>query len=137
MPPRADYQTRCGTWTDGDLAPLQAAEDRLLVAFAPQLGDVCPLLRNWYLRINPASDGGAWYSERNGFDVAGLTWCEVSTIDVANWDFQWNAYAHEVLHALDCGHRPPNSTHEGWDEWQWSAIGAAQGHEQVTQKGIP
>lgn len=137
LPPRAEQQTRCGTWTNEPLEPLQAAEDRLLAAFSPHVGDVCPKLDSWYLRVNPASDGSGWYSERHGFRVAGLTWCEYATIDVANWDFEWNAYAHEVIHLLDCG-GPPNAQHEGWDEWQWAAIARAQrpsAAEQVSPKG--
>lgn len=124
LPPRAEYQSKCGMYTNEEVG-LSEAEARLVSVFKPYSPDVCDRVHNWYLRVNPNSDGERFTCPYHDFTKSGLTFCEYSTLDVANWDFHKNAYAHEVIHLLDCGRREPNYTHEGWEDWQYHAIGEA------------
>jgi hypothetical protein len=131
---RAEFQTRCGMWTNEDVSVLQKAETALVRGFeiaqeemqVSVVDDVCPLLERWYIRINPISDGNGWHSERHGYRIAGQTDCGLSVIDVAHWDFQWNAYAHEAVHLVErCSLESYN--HTGWDSgWQNRVIVASQ-----------
>lgn len=58
-----------------------------------------------------ATDGGVWTDSR-GRNVAGLTYCDLLTIELGTTDWDKSAYYHEVAHIAQCPYQ--DYGHAGW-----------------------
>ncbi len=121
--------TRCGIryygpTTDGadaggvdTCSALQTREDIALEVFERHVGwpkaQVCSRI-GYRLELHDANDphARAWYSERHGFTVGGLTYCGMSIV-VATYDWRESALVHELAHAAEYCADPDHST---WNE---------------------
>jgi hypothetical protein len=143
--PRADFKSKCGVFYSGeDTEGFQRAEDRVIPVLEEKVPGACERLRmfRWYVRIHPPADGGSggFKIDEYDFEVEGVTWCEFGTVELASENWRWNAYGHEMIHALDCPKR--DLTHEGWfrkspDEpltWQERVMAAAQDRQKGAVK---
>jgi hypothetical protein len=122
-PPEVDCLTFCGVkaYSFGDCRALQRAEDALLLAVAESHPEACSVLDGWHLTITP-NEGGRWWTV-DGETVAGTTYCDYRAVYLGDEDHRTNAYAHEMLHALEC---PRISySHSTWT-WEWAAIDEAR-----------
>lgn len=66
-----------------------------------------------------ATDGGSWV-DSYGRNVAGLTYCDLLTIELGTSDWDKSAYFHEVAHVAQC---PYQDT--GHSTWADAGINAA------------
>ncbi len=122
-------QSVCGLRFDGDdCSGFGRAAQRALEVFSTQVPDACARLQAWVVyRVD--TDDGSW-TDFWGRQVAGVTWCGTRSIEIGSERWTENAFAHEVMHALECPEQ--NLDHTRWADWQWETIEKAQEESEPT-----
>jgi hypothetical protein len=126
-----DCKAVCGLRYDGDdCEGFQKATERVLAVYSEHQADACKRFDDWIIyRIQ--TDGGSW-TDFWGRQVAGLTFCHTMSVEIGSEEWSNNAFAHEMMHALECPIE--NTAHAGWDAWQWDAIKAASNSDNMAGK---
>lgn len=123
-------RSECGLVFDGqDCEAFRAAEARAVSVIGEHVERACERLEGW--RVRPLCsaapsicvDEESWV-DPHGRKIAGATWCAQKLAQIGSEDFSRNAFAHELIHALECPQE--NVAHAGWEAWQWRAIERAQ-----------
>ncbi len=127
--PHPDFPLRCisacgaklyGAAYGGTCSSFDAAEARLLGAFATLEPDACRKLSGVIISVQPAE---AW-TDDYGRRIAGATRCERRSIQLGNAPWWSGAYAHELTHLLvDCPKE--DLEHKDWPLSYWLAIDQA------------
>lgn len=124
FPDRGTARTPCGVWHDFDgrtAGELAHAEAVMVERIRPHVPYICEHIQGWRVEIHPESDGRTFPAYGNrppGERWAGTTLCVAGTIVLPNTYFRVNAYAHEMLHLIECP--MTDRRHEEWS-WQWEA----------------
>lgn len=71
---------------------------------------LCQRLR-YFSALVWTTDGGSWV-DSYGRNVAGLTYCDLLTIELGTADWDKSAYFHEVAHVAQCPYQ--DATHSTW-----------------------
>ncbi len=113
-PTPAACHTRCGMSAPGNCAALQRLEDSAVRIFGRRVLDwdedsVCAALDGWTVEVHDytlldrffCKSGQSWVLVLAGACVTGYTWRYSKTIEVFNFDWEVNALAHEMVHAVD------------------------------------
>lgn len=111
-----------------DCGGFQLAEDRAVAVFSKHYVDVVDRIFMFAVYVQPSSGvDNSWQSPARK-TVRGLTWCRQHTIQIGSADWRYSSYAHELLHAAECGeYVVGEDPHAAWDGgWQESAIKEAQ-----------
>lgn len=111
-------QTTCGVrlYGSNDCRGLQEAENKALGVYEKHLKNSCDRLYGWVIYIQPTETRtGAW-EDSKGRAVLGMTYCRQQTIQLGTDDWHYSSYAHELLHAIECGE---NLGNEGHNDHQW------------------
>lgn len=102
-----------------DCQGLPEAESEALAAFADIYPKLCERVGGLTLYVWATSDG-TWV-DSYGRKVAGLTWCDLSAIELGNDDWTQNAYWHEMAHVAQCPTQ--DNSHSTWaDLGIWAKI---------------
>ena len=96
--------SECYRLNDFEVAGLETFS-YLYEPLCDRLGTVSLFVRN--------TPDGKWIDEY-GRTVAGVTWCDLSTVEVADTHYQTNAYFHELAHVAQCPAQ--DGSHAGWQE---------------------
>jgi hypothetical protein len=128
--------TTCGLRTaDGDCAELRAFEPEVIraVGSLPKMDpeDVCAAVHGWRIKLHVRTaydtdmcgDLSWWLAP--GFCIAGYTWKDDRTIELATTNWRHNALTHEVVHVADLkrtGGRP------GHCLWKYPQVGETLEH---------
>jgi hypothetical protein len=125
----------CGVKLFGrdDCDAFAAYEARALDALAvTDLPVHCGALDNWSLfaRVpDGLGRGDSWYSPHVGMRVAGLTWCQYASMEIATVEWPRTAMTHEFVHALEACKDPHHETWQdrGIYEAIWTTTGGLDG----------
>ncbi len=111
--PQADCFTACGMAVrgDNDCERLNQFEAEGVEAFSYLYEPLCDRLGTVSMQVINAPDG-KWVDDY-GRTVAGLTYCDLALVQVADTKYETNAYFHELAHLAQCPFQ--DVAHETWD----------------------
>lgn len=113
---KPDCHTKCGMAVFGvsaqECARLNAFEGDAIVRLEYLYPRLCERFGTVGLRVWDVK-GGSWTAP-NGQKVAGLTYCDLATVEVAGTDWHLNAYMHEMAHVAQCPFQ--DYAHETWGD---------------------
>lgn len=102
-----------------DCQGLPEAENEALTAFSDIYPQLCERIGKLTLYIWATSDG-TWV-DSYGRKVAGLTWCDLSTVELGTDNVSTGAYFHEMAHVAQCPAQ--DNSHSTWaDLGIWAKI---------------
>jgi hypothetical protein len=106
------------------------AESRAASIYSTHYVDVCDRWYGWIVYVQPATGVEHSWQSPAGRTVRGLTWRKQQTVQVGSADWEFNSYAHEMLHAAEAGETVAGEDPDKlWESsWQPAAITKAQGH---------
>lgn len=123
-------KTTCGVrlFGSGDCGGFQAAEDRAVKVYARHYPDVRDRLYGFVVYVQPAPGAQRSWQSPAGRTVLGLTWCRSEVIQLGSDDWPNSSYAHEALHAAECGEWVEGEDpDQAWEaSWQLDAVAEAQ-----------
>lgn len=123
-------KTSCGVRLFGsnDCAGFQVAEDRAVAVYSRHYPAACDALYGFVVYIQPAPGTERSWQSPAGRTVRGLTWCRSEVIQLGSDDWSRSSYAHETLHAVECGlYLPGEDPDQLWEaSWQPEAVAEAQ-----------
>lgn len=90
---------------------LTEAEEDAVEAFSDIYPALCERIGGLTLYVWATSDG-TWV-DSYGRKVAGLTWCDLSTIELGTDDVSTGAYFHEMAHVAQCPEQ--DGSHSTWE----------------------
>ena len=131
--PQTDCYTECGVAVRGteDCGRLSWFEAEGVEAFFYLYEPLCARLDTVSMQVVNAPDG-KWIDEY-GRTVAGLTWCDLSLVQIADTHYETNAYFHELAHVAQCPMQDvAHETWEGlgiWDKLEAVRTSAVDFHE--------
>lgn len=110
--PQADCYTECGMAVRGatDCERLSWFEAEGIEAFSYLYEPLCDRLDAVSMQVVNAPDGK--WTDDYGRTVAGLTFCDLSLVQIADNKYETNAYFHELAHVAQCPFQ--DVAHETW-----------------------
>ena len=110
--PQADCYTECGMSVRGatDCERLSWFEAEGVEAFSYLYEPLCARLDTVSMQVVNAPDGK--WTDDYGRTVSGLTWCDLSLVQIADTHYETNAYFHELAHVAQCPFQ--DVAHETW-----------------------
>lgn len=110
--PQADCYTECGMAVRGatDCERLSWFEAEGIEAFFYLYEPLCDRLDAVSMQVVNAPDGK--WTDDYGRTVAGLTFCDLSLVQIADNKYETNAYFHELAHVAQCPFQ--DVAHETW-----------------------
>lgn len=97
-------------------------------AFSYLYEPLCDRFDTVSMQIVNAPDGK--WTDDYGRTVAGLTWCDLSLVQIADTKYETNAYFHELAHVAQCPFQDvAHETWEGlgiWDKLEALKVSAVQ-----------
>jgi len=112
--PQTDCFTECGVAVRGttDCDRLSWFEAEGIEAFSYLYEPLCDRLDTVSLQVINAPDGK--WTDNYGRTVSGLTWCDLSLVQIADTKYETNAYFHELAHVAQCPIQ--DVAHETWED---------------------
>ena len=112
-----------------DCSGLQVAEDRAVTVYSKHYGDFRDRLYGFVVYVQPTSGVQHSWQSPAGKTVRGLTWCRQQTVQIGSDDWRYSSYAHEILHAGECGEYVAGEDPDALWEASWQPAAVEEANE--------